>query len=228
MQHLLRHLTLDITSFKRQTTLAAESANSTYPTRPIRMVVGYLCNPAVEGIARVVAGRLGVELGQPVAIDSRPSVGGTLGLAAVARAAPDGHTLLMSSTTTMSIAPHLYNKLEHDPCEDFVPVALVSLLPCGVAVNSSIPATDLQDHIEWLKNSGGKVDGIYAPPSTSAAIVEKLADAIKRAIHTADVRAQLANQGVDLVLLTGPAVRAFLDQEDESQAATSSRSRRRL
>lgn len=225
MHHLLKHLTLDITSSKRQT---AESAESAYPTRAIRMVVGNLRNGPFESIARVVAGRLGVELGQPVATDSRPGVSGTLGLAAVARAAPDGHTLLMSSTMTMSIAPHLYNKLEHDPCEDFVPVALISLLPCGVAVNSSIPATDLQDHIEWLKNSGGKVGGIYAPPGTSGAIVDKLADAIKRAIHTADVRAQLSKQGVDLVLLTGPAVRAFLDQEDESQAATSSSSRRRL
>jgi len=216
MYHLLRDLTFDAPSFMRQTALAAESANSTYPTRPIRMVVGSVRNADIEAITRAVAGGLGVELGQPVVIDSRPGTAGTLGLAAVARAAPDGHTLLMSSAATMSIAPHLYNKLEHDPRDDFVPVALVSLLPCGVAVNASMPGKDLQDHIEWLKNSGGKVDGIYAPPGTSGAIVDKLAAAIKRAIHTADVRAQLAKQGVDLVLLTGPAVRAFLDQEDET------------
>lgn len=228
MHHLLRDLTLDTKYSRRQTAPALDSAGSAYPMRSTRMVVGNLRNGPIGSIARVIVDKLRVELGQPVVIDSRPGMGGTLGLAAVARAAPDGHTLLMTSTTTMSIAPHLYNKLEHDPRDDFVPVALVSLLPCGVAVNSSIPATDLQDHIEWLKNSGGKVDGIYAPPGTSGAIVDKLADAIKRAIHTADVRAQLANQGVDLVLLTGPAVRAFLDQEDESQAATCSSSRRRL
>ncbi len=228
MQQLFRHFTLAATSAARQAALAAESADSVFPTRPIRMVVGCLRNAAIEGVARVVASRLSAELGQPVVIDSRPGTGGTLGLAAAARAAPDGHTLLMSTTTTMSIAPHLYNKLKHDPRDDFVPVALVSLLPCGVAVNSSIPATGLQDHIEWLNKSGGKVDGIYAPPGTSGEIVDKLAAAIKRAIHTADMRAQLAKQGVDLVLLTGPAVRAFLDQKDETRTAARSSSCRRL
>ncbi|MDM0051393.1 tripartite tricarboxylate transporter substrate-binding protein [Variovorax sp. J22R115] len=148
-----------------------------------------------------------------------PGVGGTLGLAAVARAAPDGYTLLMSSTTTMSIAPQIFNQRPSNPRAAFVPVALVSLLPCGVAENSSTPVPDLQSHIEWLKNSGGKVDGIYAPPGTPGAIVDKLADAIRRIVRTDDVRAQLVKQDVDLVLLTGPAARVFLDQEDESRAA---------
>lgn len=225
MHHLLSQFTSDITDSDWQT---VELANAAYPTRAIRIVLGSSRNSAIETIAKVFASRLGVELGQPVMIDSRPDMGGTLALAPVGRSAPDGHTLLMTSTTTMSIAPHLYNKIEHDPRDDFVPVAMVSLLPCGVAVNSFMPATDLQSHIEWLKNSGGKVDGIYAPPGTSGAIVDKLAVAINRAIHTADVRAQLAKQGVDLVLLTGPAVRAFLDQEDESRLAACSSSPRRL
>jgi tripartite-type tricarboxylate transporter receptor subunit TctC len=183
------------------------------------MVVGNLCNGAIENIARLVTGKLAAELGQPVDIDGTPGVGGTLGLAAVARAAPDGYTLLMTSTTTMSIAPHLYNKLPLDPCGDFVPVALVSPLPEGLAADPSVSTPDLPGHIEWLKRSGGKADGVYAPPGTSRAIVDKLATAIKRTLRTADVRAQLAQQGVDLVLLTGPAVRAFLDQDDESRAA---------
>ena len=219
MHRLLIRLTLAATSSVRQTAPAAESADSAYPFRPIRMVVGSLRSGAIESIARLVAGKLGAEFGQPVDFDSRPDVGGTLGLAAVARAAPDGHTLLMSSTTTMSIAPHLFNKLPSKPRVAFVPVALVSLLPCGVAVNSSVPAPDLQSHIDWLKISGGNVDGIYAPPGTRGAIVDKLAAAIRRTVRTADVRAQLVKQGVDLVLLTGPAARAFLDQEDESRAA---------
>ncbi|MDL9999952.1 tripartite tricarboxylate transporter substrate-binding protein [Variovorax sp. J22P240] len=219
MHHLLRHLTLAATSSLRQTAQAFEPPASTYPTRPIRMVVDSLRSGAIENIARMVAGKLGVEFGQSVDFDSRPDVGGTLGLAAVARAAPDGYTLLMSSNTTMSIAPHLFNQLPSNPRVAFVPVALVSLLPCGVVVNSSTPAPDLQGRIEWLKKCGGKIDGVYAPPGTPGAIVDKLAAAIRRTVRTADVRAQLAKQGVDLVLLTGPAARAFLDQEDESRAA---------
>ena len=65
----------------------------------------------------------------------------------------------------------------------------------------------------WLKKIGGQVDGIYAPPGTPSAIIEKLAAAIRRATQTPEVRAQLVKQGVDLVLLTGRAARAFLDQE---------------
>lgn len=219
MHHLLRHLTLAATSSMQQTAPAAESTASAYPTRPIRLVVGNLCNGAIECIARLVACKLGADLGQPVDIDGRPGVGGTLGLAAVARAAPDGYTLLMTSTTTMSIAPHLYNKPPHDPRGDFVPVALISPLPEGLAANPSVSSPDLHGHIEWLKRSGGKADGVYAPPGTSREIVDKLAAAIRRTMRTADVRAQLAQQGVDLVLLTGPAVRAFLDQDDESRTA---------
>lgn len=219
MHHLLRHLILAATPPTRQTAPAAGFADSAHPLRPIRLVVGSLRNGAIESIARLVAGKLGAEFGQPVDIDSRPDVGGTLGLAAVARAAPDGHTLLMSCIATMSIAPQLFNQLPSNPRVAFVPVALVSLLPCGVVVNSSTPAPDLQSHIEWLKKCGGKVDGIYAPPGTPAAIVDKLAAAIRRTVRTADVLAQLVKQDVDLVLLTGPAARAFLDQEDESRAA---------
>ena len=219
MHNLLRHLTLAAASSMRQTAPAARFASSSYPTRSVRMVVGCLLNGGFGAIARLVAAALSAELGQQVEIDSSPGVGGTLGLAAVARAAPGGYTLLMSSTTTMSIAPHLFNQLPSNPRVVFVPVALVSLLSCGVAVNSSTPAPDLQSHIEWLKRCGGKVDGIYAPPGTSGAIVDKLAAAIRRTVRTADVRAQLVKLDVDLVLLTGPAARAFFDQEDESRAA---------
>jgi tripartite-type tricarboxylate transporter receptor subunit TctC len=124
----------------------------------------------------------------------------------------------MTSTATTWVARHLYNKLPHDPSGDFAPVALFSLLPEGLAAKLSAPTSDLHRRIEWLKKSGAKVDGIYAPPGTVGAVVDKLAAAIRRATRAADVRTQLAKQRVDLVLLTGPAVRAFLGQDDESRA----------
>ncbi|WP_435518200.1 tripartite tricarboxylate transporter substrate-binding protein [Variovorax sp. GT1P44] len=177
------------------------------------MVVGYLHRGAIESIARAVAAKLSTEFRQPLVLDSSPRVGGTLGLAVAARAAPDGLTLLMTSTTTMWVARHLYNELPDGPRGDFVPVALFSPLPEGFAANSSVSAHDLQARIDWLRKSGSKVDGIYAPPGTPGAIVDKLAAAIRHAIRTVDVQAQLIEQGVDLVLLTGPAARAFLAQD---------------
>jgi tripartite-type tricarboxylate transporter receptor subunit TctC len=222
MHRLLRHLALAVTSSTRQTNQTVESADSAYPTRPIRMVVGHLRNAAIDPVARAFTGKLAAELGQPLVIDTSARVGGTLGLAVAARATPDGYTLLMTSTATTWVARHLYNKLPHDPSGDFAPVALFSLLPEGLAAAKlSAPTSDLHRRIEWLKKCGAKVDGIYAPPGTAGAIVDKLAVAIRRATRAADVRTQLAKQSVDLVLLTGPAVRAFLGQDDESRAMRS-------
>lgn len=213
MHRPFRHLTLAAKSSLQRVASVAESAASAYPARPIHMVVGYLRGGAIESIAQAVAAKLSAEFRQPLVFDSGPHVGGTLGLTVAARAAPDGYTLLMTSTTTMWVARHLYNELPDGPRGDFVPVALFSPLPEGLAANSSVSAHDLQARIEWLKSSGSRVDGIYAPPGTPGAIVDKLAAAIRHTIRTVDVQAQLIKQGVDLVLLTGPAARAFLAQD---------------
>ncbi|MDM0077445.1 tripartite tricarboxylate transporter substrate-binding protein [Variovorax sp. J2P1-59] len=212
------YFALAISIALRQVASAAKSADAAYPTQSIRIVVGYLRKGAIETIARVAASRLGAEFGQPVVIDKRPSVTGVEGFAVAARAAPDGHTLLICSTTMMSIARYFCDDIPDNPPGHFVPVALVSLLAFGVVANSPLPTPDLQGHIEWLKNSGSKVDGIYAPPGTSAAIVDKLAAAITRAVYTDEMRAQLQKENFDLVLLTGRALCAYLDQEDESRA----------
>lgn len=133
-------------------------AQDAYPTKPVRMVVGYPPGGATDGAARIVANKLGPVLGQPVVMDNKPGVGSTLGTAAVAHAAPDGYTLLMGNTTAMSIAPHLYKKLGYDPRRDLVPVALIGRVPLVLFVHPSVPATDLKGLVELLKKSAGKYD----------------------------------------------------------------------
>lgn len=133
------------------------SAQPAYPTRPIRMVVGYPLGSPIDGSARLVAERLGAVLGQPVVVDNKAGFG-TLGTAAAVRAAPDGYTLLMGSTTAISIAPHLYDKLPYAPRRDLVPVALVARLPQVLVANPAVPARDLQSLVQLMKTSGGSFD----------------------------------------------------------------------
>lgn len=190
--------------------------DSAYPARPIRLVVGCLRGAPIESIARVLARKLGMSLGQPIVIDSRPEVSGTLGLAEMARSAPDGYTLLMTSTKTMSISRYLYHHRPLDPRGGFVPVVLICPLARGV-VDACRRMPDVQRNIDWLIQSRSKLEGIYAPPGTPRAIVDRLATAVTRTIGTFDVHEELDKHDLDLVVLTGPALRAYLDQGDESR-----------
>ncbi|MBO9650970.1 MAG: hypothetical protein J7605_20885 [Variovorax sp.] len=191
-------------------------SDSQYPSRPIRLVIGHLRSAPIQSIAHVLARKLSTYLCQPVEIDSHPGTGGTLGLATLARSAPDGYTLLMTSTATMSISRYLYNHRPLDPRGSFVPVALICPLPQG-AVKASRRMPDVQRNIDWLVKSRSEIEGIYAPPGTSRAIVDRLAHAITRTIATFDVHAELDKHDIDLVVLTGPSLRAYLDQEGASR-----------
>jgi tripartite-type tricarboxylate transporter receptor subunit TctC len=133
-------------------------AQDAYPTRPIRMVVGYPPGGATDVAGRLVANKIAPLLGQPVVMDNKPGVGSTLGTLAVAQAAPDGYTLLMGNTTALSIAPHLYKKLGYEPRRDLVPVALIGRVPLVLFVHPSVPATDLQGLVALLKKNPGKYD----------------------------------------------------------------------
>ncbi|WP_431274331.1 tripartite tricarboxylate transporter substrate-binding protein [Variovorax ureilyticus] len=181
-----------------------------FPHRPIRLVVSHLRSDAIHGIARVLARKLSLYLCQPVEIDSRPGTGGSLGLATLARSAPDGYTLLMTSARTMSISRYLFNHAPLDPPGGFVPVVLMCPLPQGT-VKACRPMPDVQRNIDWLIQRGSQIEGVYAPPGTPRAIVDRLALGITRMVGTFDVHEELDKHDIDLVVLTGPALRAYLD-----------------
>ncbi|WP_172705282.1 tripartite tricarboxylate transporter substrate-binding protein [Variovorax paradoxus] len=136
---------------------AAASAAGDYPTRAIKMVVGFPAGQSTDTSARQVAQSMTQTLGQPVYVDNRPGAAGMISHEAVKNAAPDGYTLLMGSTGTLAINPSLYRKMSYDPLRDFEPVALVSASPLVLFVAADSPLKSFKDLRELAKSRPGKV-----------------------------------------------------------------------
>jgi len=115
------------------------SAQGDYPSRPIRLVVTVPPGGAADFIARLVGGKVSEAIGQPVVVENRGGAGGTIAADAVAKAAPDGYTLLQNSITTHGVGPHLYSRLPYDPVKDFAAVSGLAVLPLVMAVNAELP-----------------------------------------------------------------------------------------
>ena len=129
------------------------AAAQDFPNRPLRLVVTVPPGGAADFIARLVGGKISESLGQPVVVENRGGAGGTIAADAVAKAAPDGYTLLQNSITTHGVGPHLYSKLPYDPVRDFAPVSGLALLPLIMAVNADLPAKSVQELIAYSKST---------------------------------------------------------------------------
>jgi tripartite-type tricarboxylate transporter receptor subunit TctC len=127
-----------------------------YPTKPIRLVVPFPPGGTTDILARAVAQTLSQTWNQQVIVDNRSGAGGNIGAEVVARAAPDGYTLLMATVSTHAINPGLYKNMPYDPIRDFAPVGQVGVTPCVLAVNPSIPARDVQGLIALLRANPDK------------------------------------------------------------------------
>ena len=128
-----------------------------YPNRPVRVIVPFSPGGAVDGPTRIVAQKLSERLGQQVVVENKPGAGATLGAGEVAKAAPDGYTLLLASQTN-AISATMYRKLPFDPIEDFAPVMLVGEEPGVLVVHPSFPAKTLEEFIAYVKANPDKVD----------------------------------------------------------------------
>ena len=122
-----------------------------YPGRPLHLVVTVPPGGAADFIARLVGGKLGDALGQPVVVENKAGASGTIAADAVAKAPPDGYTLLQNSITTHGIGPHLFDRLPYDPIKDFAPVSGLALLPLIMAVNAELPVRDVNQFIAYAK-----------------------------------------------------------------------------
>ena len=136
----------------------ASAAAQAWPAKPIRLMVPFPPGGSTDIVARIVAQKLSERLGQSIVIENRGGAGGTLGTAAVAKAAPDGYTLGVASTSTHVVAPGVYAKLEYDPVKDFAPVGLMAVSPYLLVVNPSLPARTLQELIALAKKQPGKLN----------------------------------------------------------------------
>lgn len=129
-----------------------------YPNRPIRLIVPYSAGGGIDFIARNVGLKMAEALGQPVIIDNRPGASSILGAEVVARAAPDGHTLLIGDSTTFAVNPTLYPKLGYDPQKDFAPISLSARFNMMLVVNPDVvPASSLAELIDLAKKNPGNI-----------------------------------------------------------------------
>lgn len=128
------------------------------PARPIRIVVGFAPGGQPDIVARALAEPLAKALGQPVIVENRPGAGGNIAAEAVARAAPDGYTLLMGTNGPLAVSPALYRSLPYDPLRDFAPVTLVGTSPNLIAVNSALGVATLTQLVERARAEPGKLN----------------------------------------------------------------------
>ena len=133
--------------------LLAAAASAQYPTRPVRLLVPNPPGGATDTIARVLAPRLGEALGQPVVVENRPGSNGNLSSELAAKAAPDGHTLLLGQDSQIVISPHLYANLPFDTLKDLVPVATLVTTQMVLAVCPAVPAKSLQEFLEYARRA---------------------------------------------------------------------------
>jgi tripartite-type tricarboxylate transporter receptor subunit TctC len=130
--------------------LLAQSAQS-YPSKPIRVVVPFPPGGPTDLVARLVGNKLSERWSQPVLVENRAGAGGTIGAEIVARAAPDGYTLVMGSTANMAVNVTLFKKLSYDPIKDFAPVNLAAVTPSLLVVNPKFPASNVREFIAYAK-----------------------------------------------------------------------------
>lgn len=132
-------------------------AEVSFPLRPVRLVVPFPPGGGADILARLVVGRAAQTLGQPIIVDNRPGAGGNIGAGEVARAAPDGYTLLYGHNGTHGINHAIYRNPGFDPIRDFVPVARLSSIPLMLVVNASQPANNLAEWIAFVRAHPGEV-----------------------------------------------------------------------
>ncbi|WER47056.1 tripartite tricarboxylate transporter substrate binding protein [Cupriavidus sp. WKF15] len=142
------------------------AAAQSWPEKPVTVVVPFASGGTTDIIARTIGHKMGESLHQPVVVDNRPGAGGTLGASNVARATPDGYTLLLA-TVAHTMAPGIYKKLPYDFTRDLVPVGLVALTPNVLLVSPSLPVKSVAELIAYIKSHPGKVNyGSAGPGST--------------------------------------------------------------
>ena len=123
----------------------------TWPNKPVRVIVTFSPGGSSDIVARLIGAPLQAELGQPVIIDNKPGAGGTIGAQEVARAAPDGYTLLLSNSAPISISPAMQDQPRYDPVASFSHVAYIGSVANVFVVHPSVPATSLRELVGWIK-----------------------------------------------------------------------------
>ncbi|WOI44570.1 tripartite tricarboxylate transporter substrate binding protein [Acidovorax sp. BLS4] len=138
--------------------MAGGVSAQTWPSHPVRVIVPFPASGATDLVARVVTQRVSQDLGQQMVVDNRPGAGGTIGAAEAAKAPADGYTLLLTTSSTHAISPHLMPRLAYDPRKDFTPVAHVADAASVLLVTPSLPVKSVADLIAYAKAHPGQLN----------------------------------------------------------------------
>src|SRR6266704_6423256 len=160
--YVIARRTLAVVLLAIATTAASTAVAQSYPDRPLRLVVGFPPGGSGDFLARIIADELTREIGQPVVVDNKPGAGSNIAAEHVARAAPDGYTILLAGNFTHAINPWLYKNLSWDPHRDFTPITEVALMSIIVCVTPERGIRSMRELIAKVKSEPGK--WFYASP----------------------------------------------------------------
>ena len=149
-------------------------AHAEFPDRPLKLVVPFAAGGNIDLTARAISGGMAEALGQPVVVENKPGAGGMLGAEQVARAAPDGYTLLLASTGSLAAAPALYPKLAFDPAKDFSLSRAVTRVPLVLVVNPALPARNVAELVALAKSKPGGLNFASTGNGTSNHLTAEL------------------------------------------------------
>ncbi|MCD6077222.1 MAG: hypothetical protein K0R89_1160 [Ramlibacter sp.] len=151
--------------------LSLPAAGQAYPSAPVTLVVPFAAGSGTDGVARIVSQKLAERLQQPVLIDNKPGASAQIAAELVAKAKPDGYTLFMTTNTSHSANPSLFQKLRYDPIKDFTPIARVGELPFALVVNNALPVKTMGELITYAKANPGKLS--YATPNSTSLVASE-------------------------------------------------------
>lgn len=137
-----------------------------WPAKALRLIVPFPPGGGSDAVGRVIAQKLTERLGQQVVVDNRSGAGGSMGTELAVRAAPDGYTMVLASTSEIAINPSLYSKLSYDTVKDLVPVAMVATTPMAIIVNPNLAATSLQELVALARSKPGEINVASAGSGT--------------------------------------------------------------
>jgi tripartite-type tricarboxylate transporter receptor subunit TctC len=154
---------------------ATVASAQTYPSKPIRWVVGVPAGGGLDMQARILAGLMSKSLGQSIVVDNRPGAGGSIAASSVASAPPDGHTVISLNVGDYALNPHLYSKLPYDPARDFAMIGRVITIPMWLVVGAKVPVSNFAEFISYAKSQPpGSVNIASAGPGTAQHIMLEL------------------------------------------------------
>ena len=150
--------------------LPAIAAAQVYPNKPVKFVVPFPAGSATDQVARVTAQELQEALGQPFLIDNKPGASGAIGAEQVAKSAPDGYTILVTTNTTQAANPSLFKKLPYDPVKDFAPIVRLGTTSFMLMARPDYPARNLKDFLTHARANSGKLSGGYGSAGSQVSL----------------------------------------------------------